>query len=137
MCQESACAPDSTISPPSTTTTTRYCVNAALNACGRAGRVKEALELMKDARASGIELDVVSYNSAIPACVESGDWEQALSMIREMENEHEIKPNHITYQAAIKVSCVSRVVDCPTSAQRGGGGGGGIGGKTEKERRTE
>ncbi len=65
--------------------------------------MEEALELMRDARASGIELDVVSYNGAIPACVESGDWKQALSMIREMEAEHGIKPNHITYQAAIKV----------------------------------
>lgn len=78
-------------------------MNAALNACGRTGRIKEALELMRDARASGIELDVVSYNGAIPACVESGDWEQALSMLREMDAEYGIKPNHITYQAAIKV----------------------------------
>ncbi|CAN0553657.1 unnamed protein product, partial [Ectocarpus sp. 8 AP-2014] len=81
----------------------RYCVNAALDACGKAGRVQEALGLMRDARASGIELDVVSYNCAIPACVTGGDWELALSMIREMEAEYGIKPNHITYQAAIKV----------------------------------
>ncbi|CAM9999108.1 unnamed protein product, partial [Hapterophycus canaliculatus] len=81
----------------------RYCVNAALNACGKAGRIQEALELMKDARASGIELDVVSYNCAIPACVVGGKWEQALSMVREMRTEYSIEPNHITYQAAIKV----------------------------------
>lgn len=78
-------------------------MNAALDACGRVGRIKEALELMKDARASGIELDVVSYNGAIPACTESGDWQQAVSMIKEMEAEYGIEPNHVTFLAVIKV----------------------------------
>lgn len=86
----------------------RYCVNTALNACGKAGRIQEALELMEDARASGIELDVVSYNCAIPACVVGGKWEQALSMVREMRTEYGIEPNHITYQAVIKVCAPHR-----------------------------
>lgn len=86
-----------------------YCVNSALDACGRAGRAAEALELIQDARAANVKLDVVSFNAAIPAAnVLSSEntgqrgWEIAKMMLLEMDKAG-VEPNSFTFYAAIRV----------------------------------
>lgn len=86
-----------------------YCVNSALDACGRAGRAAEALELIQDARAANVKLDVVSFNAAIPAAnvlssEKNGErgWEIAKMMLLEMDKA-KVEPNSFTFYAAIRV----------------------------------
>lgn len=85
-----------------------YCVNSALDACGRAGRAVEALELIQDARAANVKLDVVSFNAAIPAAnvfsekTRHRGWEIAKMMLLEMDKAG-VEPNSLTFYAAIRV----------------------------------
>lgn len=83
----------------------RVAFNAAIDACAEGGQWKKALGLLRQmgdeaassegnglgtpesaaAAAHDIAPDVVSYNAAIKACSDAGEWQQAVSLLEEME----------------------------------------------------
>ena len=58
----------------------------AVDACGKAGRQREALALLGQMREDGVQADTVVYNAAIDACSIAVDWEAALQLLREMKD---------------------------------------------------
>ena len=48
--------------------------NAASRACGDAGALPEALELLDEMVDKGVELSVVTYGTAIAACQRQAEW---------------------------------------------------------------
>ena len=48
--------------------------NAAIKACGDAGALPEALELLDEMADKGVELSVVTYGTAIAACQRQAEW---------------------------------------------------------------
>lgn len=61
--------------------------------------VEEMLKRMVD---RGVDRDVVSWTTAIKACLEAGDWAKALQFLGDMQ-EDGVEPNEITYATAIHV----------------------------------
>uniref|UniRef100_A0A7S1C1I2 PROP1-like PPR domain-containing protein n=1 Tax=Corethron hystrix TaxID=216773 RepID=A0A7S1C1I2_9STRA len=77
----------------------------AVGACGRAGRWREATELLEEMRAvtgdrRDVEAEVVAYTNAIGGCALVGEYREALRLIEEMR-EHAALPNVVAYSAAI------------------------------------
>lgn len=58
----------------------------AVDACGKAGRQREALALLVHMREDGVQADTVVYNAAIDACSVAVDWEAALQLLQEMKD---------------------------------------------------
>ena len=48
----------------------------------------------------GINPDVISFNTAISACANGGQWEKALNLLQELMNRG-IEPDIICFNAAI------------------------------------
>lgn len=57
-----------------------------MDACGKAGRQREALDLLGQMRDDGVQADTVVYNAAIDACSVAVDWEAALQLLQEMKD---------------------------------------------------
>ena len=57
-----------------------------VDACGKAGRQREALALLAQMRDEGVQADTVVYNAAIDACSIAVDWEAALQLLLEMKD---------------------------------------------------
>jgi pentatricopeptide repeat protein len=63
--------------------------------------MKRALSLLQQLQARGLAPDSISYNLAIQSCTKSGQYEQALQLLEEMELKFGIKPTVVTYQFAL------------------------------------
>lgn len=74
--------------------------NAAISACGKAGKWEQAINLLLEMKKVGVPPDVISYNTAISACEKAGKWEQAISLLGEMKKAR-VHPDVISYSAAI------------------------------------
>lgn len=48
--------------------------NTAIRACGDAGALGEALDLMDEMEENGVKVTVVTYGTAVSACQRRGDW---------------------------------------------------------------
>lgn len=72
--------------PPFNTLNTTNCCTRAVNACGKAGRQREALTLLGRMGEAGLRADTVVYNAAIDACSVAADWEAALQLLQEMKD---------------------------------------------------
>lgn len=70
-----------------------YCL--AISACSRAGRVEDALRLLKRNRT------VNAYTAVLQGYSRRGDYLQSLSLLREMEQDHGLEPNVVTYSTVI------------------------------------
>lgn len=66
--------------------TTPAAKSHAVDACGKAGRQREALALLGNMREDGVQADTVVYNAAIHACSVATDWEAALQLLQEMKD---------------------------------------------------
>ncbi|CAM9902019.1 unnamed protein product [Scytosiphon promiscuus] len=77
---------------------------AAIGACGRKGRWKEALELLREMEANdNVAPNVICYSSAITACEKGGEWRKALHLLLKMINSG-VEPDTIAYNASISAS---------------------------------
>lgn len=57
-----------------------------MDACGKAGRQREALALLGNMHEDGVQADTVVYNAAIDACSVAVDWEAALQLLQGMKD---------------------------------------------------
>lgn len=64
--------------------------------------LQEALGVMSRMKAAGFVPDKFSYNAAIIACGDGGEWEQALDILGEMR-EAGLRPDEYSYRLAMKV----------------------------------
>ena len=77
--------------------------NAAMQACGSAGRWREALRLLRALLAEGIAPNATSFTSAIAACGAAGEWQQARRLIGAVRKAHGAGLLSVaSYNAAIK-----------------------------------
>jgi pentatricopeptide repeat protein len=58
--------------------------SAAINACGRAGRLEEAVAVFDRSQRAGVRPNVVLYTSLIHACQVAGDVDAATHYLQEM-----------------------------------------------------
>jgi pentatricopeptide repeat protein len=58
--------------------------SAAINACGRAGRLEEAVAVFDCSQRAGVRPNVVLYTSLIHACQVAGDVDAATHYLQEM-----------------------------------------------------
>ena len=75
-------------------------VNTALAACGAAGELGEAEQLLAGLPERGLRADIVSYNAVISAAEKAGKWERALTLFDEIR-ERGFVPTTVTYNAVI------------------------------------
>jgi len=84
--------------------------NAAISACGKAGRSEEALALIAELQQLGerdpsMRMDLFTYNAAISACGNAGQPDQALALFDELKQragKHPaLRPSIVSYGAAI------------------------------------
>jgi pentatricopeptide repeat protein len=57
-------------------TATTFTMNALIAVCARAGRTAETFQLFDDMQRAGVAVDVVTCNSLINSCVQSGNYQQ-------------------------------------------------------------
>lgn len=60
--------------------------NAAIQACGSAGRWREALTLLRGMLSEKISPNATSFTSAIASCGFAGEWQQALGLLRAVKD---------------------------------------------------
>jgi len=93
--------------------------NSAIAALSKAARNSEgditsllwekALTLIKDMEDDGIKRDSFTFSSAISTCGAAGRWEEAVSLINEMNSSGSgTKPNRVAYTSAISACANSR-----------------------------
>ena len=61
---------------------------------------QQALELLAEMQAQGLEPSVITYSAAISACKKGSRWQQALELLTEMQAQG-LEPGVITYSAVI------------------------------------
>mmetsp|Transcript_20907 Transcript_20907/g.29515 ORF Transcript_20907/g.29515 Transcript_20907/m.29515 type:complete len:797 (+) Transcript_20907:176-2566(+) len=76
--------------------------STAISACARAepAQPKQALELLRQAPKN--DMNVVGYNAALSACASAGQWEPAIDLLREMEQQQKsghgvVCPDAVSY----------------------------------------
>ena len=95
--------------------------NSAIAALSKAARNSEgditsllwekALLLIKDMEDDGVKRDSFTFSSAISTCGAAGRWEEAVSLINDMNNSSSgsgTKPNRVAYTSAISACANSR-----------------------------
>lgn len=78
--------------------------NTMIDACGRGGDWKRAVELLKEMEVVGLPPDVVSYTSTMDGCGKAGRLDVALEILDQMRSKG-IQPNSFTFNALLD-SCV-------------------------------
>lgn len=78
-----------------------FIYNAALTACAKSKKWKEALQLLENMRENVIYPDVRTYTAAIDACSKGGRWEKAVSLLEQMQTIDGVEPDIICYTAVI------------------------------------
>lgn len=78
--------------------------NTMIDASGRGGDWKKAVELLKEMELVGLQQDVVSFTTAIDACGKGGRLDAALEILDQMKSKG-IQPNSFTFNALLD-SCV-------------------------------
>ena len=62
--------------------------NAAIDACGRAGKWRAALSVLDRMSIAGVPRGTITYNAVIAACGKGKQWSRAVSLLHEMLAEH-------------------------------------------------
>lgn len=62
--------------------------NAAIDACGRAGKWRVALSVLDRMSIAGVPRGTITYNAVIAACGKGKEWSRAVSLLHEMLAEH-------------------------------------------------
>eukprot|EP00752_Nemacystus_decipiens_P013027 g11525.t1 len=62
---------------------------------------EDALALLREMPAAGLEPNVVHFNAAISACAVVGRWREAVALLEEMEGLPGVLPDVVTFSAAI------------------------------------
>lgn len=62
--------------------------NAAIDACGRAGKWRAALSVLDRMSIAGVPRGTITYNAVIAACGKGKEWSRAVSLLHEMLAEH-------------------------------------------------
>eukprot|EP00435_Cladocopium_sp_Y103_P052522 s587_g16.t1 len=75
------------------------CFNVAISACARGDRWITAVRLLREMQATEVQVDAISYNSAINAC----QWPMGLALLAEMK-EVGLQADVVSYGAASWVS---------------------------------
>ncbi|XP_071705828.1 pentatricopeptide repeat-containing protein At5g02830, chloroplastic [Rutidosis leptorrhynchoides] len=68
---------------------------------GGAGDVKNAVQVLRTMRESGVPPDVVAYTAAIKVCVKQRELNLAFSLFAEMKK-YQIQPNMVTYNTLLR-----------------------------------
>jgi pentatricopeptide repeat protein len=74
------------------------------------GEPARAMEMFKEARAGGMEMNFVSYTALIDAHARSGDMVQAKALLEQMQTDG-CEPNTITYSTLVKGHCLQGEMD--------------------------
>lgn len=99
-----------------------HCVSSAISACGRAGRLEPALELLRlvEGESAGSDGMIGCYNAAISACERCGANDTALALnqtlndqLRAMSGEELPRENNVTTDTELPVLNNEIVVDAP------------------------
>jgi PPR repeat len=69
---------------------------SAISACGES--YEHALLLLSEMKAHSIPLTVVAVNSAIHACAQSGQLQQALWLLSDLKDSATLKPDLLSYR---------------------------------------
>ncbi|CAM9939827.1 unnamed protein product [Scytosiphon promiscuus] len=79
-----------------------YCWSSAVDACGRAGKWREAVSLVEEMQTEevGISPNVITYNAAITACRKGKQCDRAVALLRDMPRRG-VSPNVASYSSAI------------------------------------
>ena len=64
--------------------------------------VEKVLQIVADIKSRGINKNEITYNTAIDACIEGGDFDQAWDLYQEMAKSENLKPDLYTYATLIK-----------------------------------
>jgi pentatricopeptide repeat protein len=83
-------------------------LSAAIAALTRSKQPEQALQLSVLMQQRGFKIDVVTYNSLIDANSKSGQWQQAIEVLRAMDNQN-VKPTTESCNAAINACSVGTV----------------------------
>ena len=68
--------------------------SAGISACEKSGNWQQALQLLSDMQADGVQADVICINAGISACEKAGQWQMALHIFSETQarKEHGFVP---------------------------------------------
>lgn len=85
---------------------TDFMYHSCMSALGKYGRWREALNIFHNMRANGVEHTTFSVACALNACAKAGEWEPALKLLEEKQEEIEL--NAVCYNAAITACGIGR-----------------------------
>lgn len=85
---------------------TDFMYHSCMSALGKYGRWREALNIFRNMRANGVEPTAFSVACALNACAKAGEWEPALRLLEEKQEEIEL--NVVCYNAAITACGIGR-----------------------------
>lgn len=63
--------------------------------------VRQALELLAEARSAGLPPNIVAFTTAVEACATAGKFSSVLSLLDQMSSEG-IEPSVVTFSSALK-----------------------------------
>mmetsp|Transcript_43598 Transcript_43598/g.138084 ORF Transcript_43598/g.138084 Transcript_43598/m.138084 type:complete len:186 (-) Transcript_43598:1195-1752(-) len=78
-------------------------LNASISVCAGAGRWREALALLREAREARLRLDTIGFNASISACDKASRWDWAFRLLSDMRSER-LHLDIVTYNSAASVS---------------------------------
>ena len=80
---------------------------SAISACARGRLWEQALALLDEMVQQDIPANVLACSRAISGCGKASQWKRALMLLEEMRPRYGVKPNAISYSAAIKACMFS------------------------------
>mmetsp|Transcript_1799 Transcript_1799/g.4376 ORF Transcript_1799/g.4376 Transcript_1799/m.4376 type:complete len:482 (+) Transcript_1799:2-1447(+) len=81
-----------------------------IKGCAAAGDADRAMDIYREVRADGLEMNLVAFTSLIDAHARVGKMDQAKKLFDQMEQEG-CEPNVITFSALVKGHCMAGDVD--------------------------
>merc|ERR1719379_2743863 len=76
-----------------------------MNACDKAGRWEQALQLLDEMERKRIEPSAATYSAVISACRRGGQWERILDLWAEMKQQHRTQVTTAATYGAVIEAC--------------------------------